>query len=59
MRRLITVPRPARGHTKRPAGSQSLERGLDILEMIEAEGAELGVRELARRVSRLASRTKN
>jgi DNA-binding IclR family transcriptional regulator len=48
-RRLITAPRPARGHAKRPAGSQSLERGLDILEMIEAEGAELGVRELARR----------
>src|SRR5215470_74658 len=49
MRRLITAPRPARGHARRPAGSQSLERGLDILEMIEAEGAELGVRELARR----------
>ena len=49
MRRLITVPRQARGNAKRPAGSQSLERGLDILEMIEAEGAELGVRELARR----------
>ena len=49
MRRLIPAPRPARGNAKRPAGSQSLERGLDILEMIEAEGAELGVRELARR----------
>ena len=49
MRRLITAPRPARNSTKRPPGSQSLERGLDILEMIEAEGAELGVRELARR----------
>ena len=49
LRRLITAPRPVRGHAKRPAGSQSLERGLDILEMIEAEGAELGVRELARR----------
>jgi DNA-binding IclR family transcriptional regulator len=49
MRRLITAPRPARGHARRPAGSQSLERGLDILEMIEAEGAELGVREMARR----------
>jgi DNA-binding IclR family transcriptional regulator len=48
-RRLISAPRPARGPVKRPAGSQSLERGLDILEMIEAEGAELGVRELARR----------
>jgi DNA-binding IclR family transcriptional regulator len=49
MRRLIAAPRPARSSAKRPAGSQSLERGLDILEMIEAEGAELGVRELARR----------
>jgi DNA-binding IclR family transcriptional regulator len=49
MRRLIAAPRPARNSTKRPPGSQSLERGLDILEMIEAEGAELGVRELARR----------
>src|SRR5436305_1842601 len=47
VRRLITAPRPARGHAKRPSGSQSLERGLDILEMIEAEGAELGVRKLA------------
>lgn len=35
--------------TKRSTGSQSLERGLVILEMIEAEGADLGVRELARR----------
>jgi len=48
-RHLITAPRPPRGNTKRPPGSQSLERGLDILEMIEAAGAELGVRELARR----------
>ncbi len=48
-RRVITAPRPPRGAPRRPAGSQSLERGLDILEMIEAEGAELGVRELARR----------
>jgi DNA-binding IclR family transcriptional regulator len=48
-RRVITAPRPPRGALRRPAGSQSLERGLDILEMIEAEGAELGVRELARR----------
>jgi len=48
-RRLITAPRPPRGNAKRPPGSQSLERGLDILEMIEAAGAELGVRELARR----------
>ncbi|MCA0302296.1 MAG: IclR family transcriptional regulator [Proteobacteria bacterium] len=35
---------------KRPAGSQSLERGLDILEAIEAESGEVGVRELARRL---------
>jgi DNA-binding IclR family transcriptional regulator len=48
-RRIISAPRLPRGTAKRPAGSQSLERGLDILEMIEAEGAELGVRELARR----------
>ena len=48
-RRVIAAPRPPRGVAKRPAGSQSLERGLDILEMIEAEGAELGVREMARR----------
>ena len=31
----------------RGSGSQSLERGLDILEMIEAEGGDVGVRELA------------
>jgi DNA-binding IclR family transcriptional regulator len=48
-RRLIPAPRPPRGNARRPPGSQSLERGLDILEMIEASGAELGVRELARR----------
>jgi len=48
-RRLIPAPRLPRGHAKRPPGSQSLERGLDVLEMIEAAGAELGVRELARR----------
>jgi DNA-binding IclR family transcriptional regulator len=42
--------RPARG-LKRAAGSQSLERGLDVLELIEAEGGEIGVRELARRVA--------
>jgi IclR family KDG regulon transcriptional repressor len=34
----------------RTSGSQSLERGLDILEMIEAESGDIGVRELARRV---------
>jgi DNA-binding IclR family transcriptional regulator len=51
IRRVIGAPRPARHHGKRPTGSQSLERGLDVLEMIEAEGAELGVRELARRAA--------
>ena len=43
-RRTISPPRPAR------SGSQSLERGLDILEMIEAENGDIGVRELARRL---------
>jgi DNA-binding IclR family transcriptional regulator len=43
-RRTISGPRPTR------SGSQSLERGLDILEMIEAENGDIGVRELARRV---------
>ena len=37
-------------NAKRAPGSQSLERGLDILEMIEAEGGDVGVRELARRL---------
>ncbi len=44
-RRIGEAPR-----LKRPAGSQSLERGLDILEAIEAESGEVGVRELARRL---------
>ena len=35
---------------KRPPGSQSLERGLDILEMIEGEGGTMGVRAIARRL---------
>lgn len=35
---------------KRPPGSQSLERGLDILEMIEGEGGTIGVRAIARRL---------
>jgi IclR family KDG regulon transcriptional repressor len=50
-RRVIEAPRPrtARADAKRTSGSQSLERGLDILEMIAAEGADVGVRELARR----------
>lgn len=55
-RRVIVAPRPRTARVdakrvgpKRAAGSQSLERGLDILEMIAAEGADVGVRELARR----------
>ncbi|MDP1907625.1 MAG: IclR family transcriptional regulator [Hyphomicrobium sp.] len=43
-------PQPPRGGAKRAPGSQSLERGLDILEMIEAEGGDIGVREIARRL---------
>jgi DNA-binding IclR family transcriptional regulator len=43
-------PRISRNGTRRPGGSQSLERGLDILEMIEAEGGDIGVREIARRL---------
>jgi len=35
---------------RRSAGSQSLERGLDILETIEAESGDIGVREMARRL---------
>jgi DNA-binding IclR family transcriptional regulator len=35
---------------KAAAGSQSLERGLDILEVVEAEGSVIGVREIARRL---------
>ena len=41
------MPRPA----KASAGSQSLERGLDVLEIVEAEGGEIGVREIARRLA--------
>lgn len=40
------MPRPA----KTASGSQSLERGLDVLEVVEAEGADIGVREIARRL---------
>ena len=57
-RRVILAPRlrvaPAdakRAGAKKASGSQSLERGLDILEMIAGEGADVGVRELARRSS--------
>ena len=35
---------------KAAPGSQSLERGLDVLEVVEAEGGEIGVREIARRL---------
>jgi DNA-binding IclR family transcriptional regulator len=35
---------------KAAEGSQSLERGLDVLEIVEAEGADIGVREIARRL---------
>jgi DNA-binding IclR family transcriptional regulator len=55
-RRLILAPRPRaaaadarRADARKAAGSQSLERGLDMLEMIAAEGSDVGVRELARR----------
>jgi DNA-binding IclR family transcriptional regulator len=37
-------------HAKAAAGSQSLERGLDVLEVVEAEGTDIGVREIARRL---------
>lgn len=37
-------------HAKAATGSQSLERGLDVLEIVEAEGSEIGVREIARRL---------
>ncbi|SJZ84539.1 transcriptional regulator, IclR family [Enhydrobacter aerosaccus] len=52
-RRVILAPRPqtARVEPKKRARSQSLERGLDVLETVAAEGGELGVRELARRCS--------
>ena len=42
--------RAPRSGPKRAPGSQSLERGLDILETIEAEGGDIGVREIARRL---------
>ena len=40
------MPRPL----KAAPGSQSLERGLDVLEVVEAEGGDIGVREIARRL---------
>jgi DNA-binding IclR family transcriptional regulator len=41
---------PMPRHAKAAAGSQSLERGLDVLEVVEAEGGDIGVREIARRL---------
>jgi len=41
-----TVPRDL----KAAPGSQSLERGLDVLEVVEAAGGEVGVREIGRRL---------
>jgi DNA-binding IclR family transcriptional regulator len=53
----MSMKRPAsaradgrRAGGKRPPGSQSLERGLDILEVIEGEGGTIGVRAIARRM---------
>jgi DNA-binding IclR family transcriptional regulator len=50
-RQVIVAPRPqsVRAESGRGARSQSLERGLDVLEPIAAVGGELGVREVARR----------
>ncbi len=48
-RRSATARSP--GAPKRAQGSQSLERGLDILEVIEAENGDIGVREIARRLN--------
>ena len=51
-RRVILAPRPraAGAAANKASRSQSLERGLDILETIAGEGGEVGVRELARRL---------
>jgi len=51
-RRVILAPRPraAGAEANKASRSQSLERGLDILETIAGEGGEVGVRELARRL---------
>src|SRR5262245_28069467 len=51
-RRVILAPRSrATGaEAKKASRSQSLERGLDILETIAGESGEVGVRELARRL---------
>jgi IclR family KDG regulon transcriptional repressor len=50
-RSVITAPRPRtpRIAPKKGTRSQSLERGLDVLEAIADDGGEVGVRELARR----------
>jgi len=43
------TPSQVLSQPKAPTGSQSLERGLDILAMIDSEDGGLGVREIARR----------
>jgi DNA-binding IclR family transcriptional regulator len=43
-------PKPIAKPPAKPSGSQSLERGLDVLELIEAQEGEIGVREIARRL---------
>lgn len=42
----MSVRRPLR----KPSGSQSLERGLDVLEIVESASSDIGVREIARRL---------
>lgn len=53
-REAVTRPSTTVKARARPSGarkgSQSLERGLDVLEIVDAEGAEIGVREIARRL---------
>jgi DNA-binding IclR family transcriptional regulator len=54
------LPRPLQASLRRAGaaardvkaapGSQSLERGLDVLEIVEREGGEIGVREIGRRL---------
>jgi DNA-binding IclR family transcriptional regulator len=47
----MSMPSKIAPKLRTTGGSQSLERGLDILEMIEAEGSDIGVREIARRLA--------
>ncbi len=44
------TPRDVPRDAKVAAGSQSLERGLDVLEVVEAADGEVGVREIGRRL---------